>query len=176
MDELEIIERAKLGNKGALNTLLADNYPILKGYIIKLTGNAEIAQDIVQEALLKAALNINKYTYKAKFSTWLIAIGTNVYRDMLRREKRLVYMEEVNSQGDYAIEDDVISKLEFKEVIEVLQMLPYEKRTVFILKHYYNYKYEEIAEILGCPIGTVRSRLHHCIKSIIAELERRERI
>ena len=95
---------------------------------------------------------------------------------MLRREKKLVYMEEVNSQGDYAIEDDVISKLEFKEVIDILQRLPYEKRTVFILKHYYNYKYEEIAEILDCPIGTVRSRLHHCIKSIIAELKRREEI
>ncbi|KOA20627.1 RNA polymerase sigma factor SigY [Clostridium homopropionicum DSM 5847] len=173
MDELEVIERAKQGNKSALNNLLIDNYSILKGYIIKITGNPEIAQDVVQEALLKAALNIKKYTPKAKFSTWLIAIGTNVYRDMLRREKRLVSMEEVNSSGDYNVEDSVISKVEFNQVIKIIQKMPYEKRAVFILKHYYNYKYEEIAEILGCPIGTVRSRLHHCIKSIIAELERR---
>jgi len=176
VDELEIIQRAKQGNKSALNTLLVDNYPILKGYIIKITGNPEIAQDVVQEALLKASLNIRKYTPKAKFSTWLIAIGTNVYRDMLRREKRLVSIEEVSTPGDYTLEDSVISKVEFKEVIEILRKMPYEKRAVFILKHYYNYKYEEIAEILNCPIGTIRSRLHHCIKSIIVELKRREEI
>jgi RNA polymerase sigma-70 factor (ECF subfamily) len=57
--------------------------------------------------------------------------------------------------------------------MRILQSLTSEKRTVFILKHYYGYKYEEIAEILNCPVGTIRSRLHNTIKHIISELERK---
>jgi RNA polymerase sigma-70 factor, ECF subfamily len=60
--------------------------------------------------------------------------------------------------------------------MKILLSLPYEKRAVFILKHYYGYKYEEISKIMNCPIGTVRSRLHYCIKYIIDEMERRKLI
>ncbi|HBM80053.1 MAG TPA: RNA polymerase sigma factor SigY, partial [Clostridiaceae bacterium] len=58
----------------------------------------------------------------------------------------------------------------------ILLGLPYKKRAVFILKHYYGYKYEEIAKIMDCPIGTVRSRLHYCIDYILDEMERRKMI
>lgn len=175
VDELELIERAKEGNKSALNTLLTQNFPILKGYIIKITGSPDVAQDVVQEALLKATLNIKKFNPRAKFSTWLITIGTNVYRDMLRKAKVMatVPIEESIVSEDYDTEKIVMSNIEYKEILDILKEMPYEKKTVFILKHYYNYKYEEIAEILNCPVGTVRSRLHNCIKGLIGELERR---
>ena len=68
---MKLIENAKSGNKDALNTLLSENYPILQGYVIKMTGNCDIAQDIVQETMLKAVINIKKFVPKAKFSTWL---------------------------------------------------------------------------------------------------------
>ena len=55
----------------------------------------------------------------------------------------------------------------------MLAQLPYEKRAVLILKYYHGLKYEEIAEILGCPVGTVRSRLHYCITFVKQEMERR---
>ena len=58
--------------------------------------------------------------------------------------------------------------------MKIILKLPYEKRAVFILKHYYGYKYEEISEIIGCPLGTVRSRLHNAVKYIINEIERKE--
>ncbi|QGU95891.1 RNA polymerase sigma factor SigY [Clostridium bovifaecis] len=173
MEELNLIEKAKQGNKGALNTLFVENYPILKGYIIKMTGNPDLSQDIVQETLLKAAMNIKKFNPKAKFSTWLITIGTNVYRDMLRKNKQVIPIDDAMIAEGNSVEDEVISKIEYKEILNILQKMSYEKRSVFILKHYYSYKYEEIAEILGCPIGTVRSRLHNCIRDIIRELERR---
>ena len=72
------------------------------------------------------------------------------------------------------MEDIVISNYEYKEIMKIILTLPYEKRAVFILKHYYGYKYEEISDILNCPIGTVRSRLHNGIKQIIKEIERKE--
>lgn len=173
MDEQELIYKAKQGNKSALNALLTNNYTILKGYIIKMTANPELSQDILQETLLKAVININKFVPKAKFSTWLIRIATNVYIDHMRKTKQVEFIDEALESNALGPEELAISKLEYKEIIAILQSLTYEKRSVFILKHYYGYRYDEIAEILNCPVGTVRSRLHNTIKHIISELQRK---
>ncbi|MCB2356804.1 RNA polymerase sigma factor SigY [Clostridium estertheticum] len=174
MDEVELINKAKNGNKSALNTLLKDNLNILKGYVIKMAGDPYLAQDIIQDALLKAVININKFEPKAKFSTWLIKIATNVYRDYLRKNKRFKLSDEVLVDNTMQLEDIVIQNYEYKEIMKIILALPYEKRVVFILKHYYGYKYVEISEIINCPIGTVRSRLHNAVKYIINEIERKE--
>ncbi|MBX4261916.1 RNA polymerase sigma factor SigY [Clostridium estertheticum] len=174
MDEVELINKAKNGNKSALNTLLKDNLNILKGYVIKMAGDPYLAQDIIQDALLKAVININKFEPKAKFSTWLIKIATNVYRDYLRKNKRFKFSDEVLVDNAMKLEDIVIQNYEYKEIMKIILALPYEKRVVFILKHYYGYKYVEISEIINCPIGTVRSRLHNAVKYIVNEIERKE--
>ncbi|MDF2880669.1 MAG: polymerase sigma factor SigY [Clostridiaceae bacterium] len=176
MDEAQLIEEAKSGNKSALNKLLSDNYGILTGYIMKMCGNEDLTKDISQETLLKAVINIDKFTPKAKFSTWLIKIATNVYRDYLRKRKFVEYIDETTEDSSPNVEEEVINKDEYKNVINILKSLSYEKRAVFILKHYYGYKYEEISNALGCPVGTVRSRLHNSIKYIIDEMERRKLI
>lgn len=173
MEELELINRAKQGNKSALNTLLTNNYNVLKGYIIKMTGNKEISQDIIQESMLKAVLNINKFKPQVKFSTWIIKIATNAYIDYLRKNKVAEQLDDSIGAKSISIEDRVINNIEYKEVMNILLSIPFEKRAVFILKHYYGYKYEEIAQILDCPVGTVRSRLNNTIKRIITEFEGR---
>lgn len=174
MDELELINKAKDGNKSALNTLLKDNLNILKGYVVKMVGDPHLSQDIIQDTMLKAVININKFQPKAKFSTWLIKIATNVYRDYLRKNKSFELVDENFIDKGKQVEDIVIESYEYKEIMKIILKLPYEKRAVFILKHYYGYKYEEISEIIDCPLGTVRSRLHNSVKYIIKEIERKE--
>lgn len=172
MDENELIIKSKQGNKSALNTLLSNNYPLLKGYIMKMTCDPHLTQDIVQDTMLKAVLNIEKFKPAAKFSTWLITIATNVYRDYLRKNKNITFMEEYPEvPSSLNTENSVINKLEYKAVMKILMGMPYEKRAVFILKNYYGYKYQEIADILKCPLGTVRSRLHNCIDYLLQALE-----
>ena len=173
MDEQELIQLAKAGNKSALNTLFQNNLGILKGYVIKMVRDTELAQDIVQDTLLKAVVHIRKFEPHAKFSTWLIKIATNVYRDYLRKYRSMECLEETLLDGSKPVADQVITDLTYHEVLNIIATLPYEKRAVFILKHYYGYTYEEIAEILNCPIGTVRSRLHNAIKQIIKEIDRK---
>lgn len=176
MNEVELINLAKKGNKSAMNTILNDNLGVIKGYVLKMTGDPHLSQDIIQETMLKAILNIDKFEPKAKFSTWMIRIATNVYRDYLRKNK-IYDLTEVEIKEKYIdTEDMVMSRYEYKEIMNIVMNLSAEKRAVFILKHYYGYKYEEIAEILSCPVGTVRSRLHNAIKFIIKELERKEMI
>lgn len=174
MEEKILIERAKEGNKSALNTLLNNNLQILKSYTIKMTGDPHLAQDIVQDTLLKGVLHIQKFKPQGKFSTWLITIATNVYRDYLRKNKRKVSLEENLREDEDNLEEKVMVNLQYKMVMEILMKIPLEKRAIFILKHYYGYKYEEIGKMMDCPVGTVRSRLHYTIKYILKELERKE--
>ncbi|MDI6605480.1 MAG: RNA polymerase sigma factor SigY [Thermoanaerobacteraceae bacterium] len=174
MEEKELIYKAKNGNKHALNELFLQNYNALLGYCIKMTGNLTLAQDIAQDTMLKAILNIKKFAPEAKFSTWLLKIATNTFKDYLRKHKNVELVEEISTNNTENIEETSITNLQYKELMNILMKLPYEKRATFILKHYYGYKYEEIAQILDCPVGTVRSRLHNAIKEIMKEMERRD--
>ncbi|AEM79446.1 RNA polymerase, sigma-24 subunit, ECF subfamily [Thermoanaerobacter wiegelii Rt8.B1] len=173
MEEKELIQKAKNGNKQALNELLVQNYNILVGYCIKMTGNPALAQDMAHDTILKAILNISKFNPEVKFSTWLLKIATNNYKDYLRKYKNIDFIEEIIANKEEDIEKTAITNIQYSEVMDILMKLSYEKRAVFILKHYYGYKYQEIAKIMNCPVGTVRSRLHNAIKEIMSELERR---
>lgn len=171
MNDEKLIKEAQNGNKSALNTLILNNYDILSGYILKMTGNADEASDIINDTVVKVTLNIKKYKPTGKFSTWMITIATNIYKDSLKKKKRFVSIENYEEISKVDIEEEIITKLSYENILMLLKELPKEKRAVFILKHYYNYKYEEISEILNCPIGTVRSRLHYSVKYLMKRLE-----
>lgn len=170
LSEEKLIEMIRQGDRYAFEILINDNLGILKGYVLKLTCNKDLSEDIVQEALLSAVVNIDSFTPKAKFSTWLIKIATNKYRDYLRKVKETDILLDV-IPSSYSLEDEIINKEEIEEVLEILKSMPNDKRTVFVLKHYYGYSYEEISYILNCPVGTVRSRLHYGIKEIISRFK-----
>ena len=168
--ELKLLNRARDGDKTALEILISDNYAILKGYVLKLTCNKEISEDIVQETLLSAVVNIGKFKPRAKFSTYLITIATNKYRDYLRKEKETDILIDI-IPSDFSVENEFIKKEELEEVLKILKDMPFEKRSSFILKHYYGYSLEEISEIMNCPKGTVRSRIHYTIKDVMKRLK-----
>lgn len=169
-NEENLIARAKEGDRYAFEILINNNFSIVKGYVLKLTCNKELTEDIVQDTLLAAVVHIDSFTPKAKFSTWLIKIATNKYRDYLRKVKETEILLDVFPSA-YSLEDEVIKKEELEDVLEILKTMPADKRTVFILKHYYGYSYEEISDLINCPIGTVRSRLHYGIKEIISKFK-----
>lgn len=172
MDEEILIKKAKKGDKKALEKLFQHNYSIVYGYMLKLTLDENTAKDFTQEAMLKAILNIKKFKGKSKFSTWLITIASNAYKDNARKLKgREVCIDKISSASSEDLEETIIKKETFENIKKILMDIPKNKRMVFILKHYYNYSYEEISKIVDCPVGTVRSRLHYCIKKIKKELE-----
>lgn len=172
MEEKELIEKASAGNKSALNTLFQKNYKILFGFVIKMTGDEVLAEDITQDTLLKSALNIKKFNGSCKFSTWLIQISINIYKDIMKRNKFLE-LDEVNipSENINNSEKVALRNIEYEEAIKELKKLPYKQRTALILKHYYGYSLEEIAFIMNCPKGTVKSRISNCIQALKKALE-----
>jgi len=167
LDEKELIERAMAGNKNSMNILFQLNYKIIFGFAIKMTANETLAQDITQETFLKAVLNIKKFNCNCKFSTWLIKISINLYKDYIKKNKNIEFNQDViPTQVIENIEEKVITNLQYKEAIEELRKMSYKKRTSFILKHYYGFSLEEISEIMDCPQGTVKSRIGNCVGSL----------
>lgn len=162
MDEIELIRRAQDGNKHAMNTLLQNNYKALYGFTLKMTANEDLTQDIVQEVCLKAIININKFRGKSKFQSWLISIAINYYKDIIRKNKKIEYSDEIvmSNVGDNET-NNIIDKLQVGELLKELKRMPYEKRISFILKHYYGYSYEEISKLFKCSEGTVKSRVFY---------------
>lgn len=85
MDEEQLVKQAISGDRHCLNILFGMHYKTVYGYLIKLTGDIQMSEDLVQETLLKATLNIEKFRGESKFLTYLIQIATNLYRNEVRK-------------------------------------------------------------------------------------------
>jgi RNA polymerase sigma-70 factor (ECF subfamily) len=177
LEELELINKAKAGNDSALNLLFQQNYKKLYGFLIKLTGDVYLSEDLLQETLMKAITNIKDFRGESKFLSWLIRIALNIYKNYLKRQKII----EFSSIENYSIVSDtkemderVYEKIQVENALKELQKLSYEKRVSFILKHYYGYSLEEISNIMNCAEGTVKSRIHNTIKTLKSLLGEKE--
>lgn len=170
--EHDLVQQAKKGDERAIEELLQRNYPILKGYLLKITLDPELAADLTQETMFKAVRQLKKFKEQSKLSTWLITIATNLYRDYQRKNRHLpvaedpANLEQRLGQADYSgaeIGDGLVDDL--------LARLPQDKRAVLILKHYFGYNYQEISKILNCPVGTVKSRMYYCLEFLQKQME-----
>ncbi|NLM96869.1 MAG: sigma-70 family RNA polymerase sigma factor [Halanaerobiaceae bacterium] len=166
LEELSLIEKAVSGDRKALERLLERNYRIVKGYLLKTTCNHALTEDLTQETMCRAVENIKKYYPSGKFSTWLITIASNLYRDYLRKRKRETALYEIV----FSLPDE--DRETIIELQKIMFELPFEKRAVVVLKHFYDFSYREIADILNCPVGTVRSRLHYSLDYIKDRLKK----
>lgn len=173
-EEKETIRRAVRGDTRALSVLLRENYAFLLKYLLKITMNPGLAEDLTQETMIRCIERITTYDGRSKFSSWMITIGTNLYIDELRRKKRERRLWEqaqgvrsIQWQAATAAADDA-----WMAAMEALSRLSHALRVPVILKHYYGYSYEEIAGIMGIAEGTVKSRVHHGLRRLRKELQR----
>jgi RNA polymerase sigma-70 factor, ECF subfamily len=170
MEEKKLIKKAKKGDHEAFALLFKENYPFLLKYLIKITLNRDIAEELAQETMAKCVEKIHQYNGKSKFSSWLITIATNKYIDEQRKRKR---------EQDWRKEEAGYRKLKWElesrnedwnDVLAALGKLPDDTRLVIILKHYYGYSYEEIGVMTKVPEGTIKSRVHNGITWLRKEL------
>lgn len=167
-----LVEEALSGNRHSLARLLYDNYEMVFKYLIKFTLNKSLAEDLVQETMIRAIEKIRLFDEgKAKFSTWLIAIAQNLYLDSIRKKKREQkhIEEEVRPEDLYEVVNE--HNEDWDRVLDALARMPDESRVPLVLKHYYGYSLEEIAGVMSIPLGTVKSRIHNAIKFVRKELE-----
>lgn len=142
------------------------HYLAVKKYLVTVTFDRTLAEDLTQETMIRAIKNIGQFGGRSRFSTWLIAIATNLYLDWLRKEKRERRLQEdaIQSLRLEPARDD--PEGEVRDLLERLRELPRDVALPLILKHYYGYTYEAIAAMMAIPEGTVKSRIFNGIRSL----------
>ncbi len=155
---------------------------ILYNYALRMTGNADDARDLLQETFLKAFRFWDKYEKGTNVRAWLFRIMKNtyinVYRKAVKEPDTVDYNDIQNfynviresSADANDLQEKLFGHLLDDDVTKALEALPEEFRTVVILCDIEGLTYEEIAEFVECPVGTVRSRLHRGRKLLYANL------
>ncbi len=159
------------------NDLLIDNADFLKPFAVNLTKDNETANDLYQETLYKALANHEKYNAGTNIKAWLFTIMRNIFINNYRRKAKQKTIFD-NTSNDYlinlkqvAVNNSAEISLRMKEINGEIQMLPEIFKTPFLL-YFDGYKYQEIAEALGEPLGTVKSRIHFARKLLKERISR----
>jgi RNA polymerase sigma-70 factor, ECF subfamily len=152
-----------------LAVLLREHYGMLFHYLLKVTMDRPLAEDLAQETMVKAIEHYSRYDGRSKFSSWLITIGTRLHLDLLRRRRR-ERKHLTDEARSAAFRFETLSRGgEWTELVGSLSTLTDDVRTALVLKHYYGYTYEEIADMMDISPGTVKSRIHNGIRKIREE-------
>ena len=172
-EEAEIIRRCKAGDLSAFNQLVRQYEKLVYNFAYRLTNNYDDANDISQEALIRVFSAIKSFRGDASFTTWIYRITTNVFLDERKRARAHPHtsldehVELEESSIVRQIEDpspQPLAQIEEKELGNILHLavasLPEYQRAMVVLYHTEQKSYEEIAEIMNLPIGTVKSRLN----------------
>lgn len=189
LDDGQVVERHLEGDPRAFGALVDRYQSRLLGFIVRSTGDRERAEDLVQEVFIRVFRHLHRFDQCRKFSTWIYTIASNLAKNELRNRSRsplaLFPNSRANGDGDYRpVEfedrstrpDDLYHKRYLKDAVQrsVTQMAPHH-RDVFVLRELEGKSYSEIADITGCNLGTVKSRLnrarHHFAEVIKPLLE-----
>jgi len=158
------------------NKAVIELHPSLKPIAYKLTRDTEEANDLIQETLLKAIANREKFTDGTNLKAWLYTIMKNTFiTNYHRLVKRKTFIDTTDNlhfinSSKHVTENAAGTKLAMDEINEAIKDLSYEYKTPFMM-HFKGYKYFEIADILNIPIGTVKNRIHIARKELKGKLK-----
>lgn len=177
MDEQQLVERLKAGDERAVGPLMEQYKSPLFAFIVRMINDYEAAQDVFQDTWIRVVRSIGKFRGDAKFSTWLFQIAINLCRDTLRKRKGKTFVQLEDAAESLSCDPSVnpFAILKAQRVQEVIEELPPKMREVIILKYYHDLSDAEIADIAGCPEGTVKSRVFRGMQIFKKKWEFREK-
>ncbi len=143
----------------------------LRAFSLKLTGNHVDAEDLFQDTAVRIMTNADKYNQGTNFKAWAVTIMRNIFINNYRKKIRrnMIIDQTPNNyylnSGDKAVDNDGETNVTFNELMALVDALPEDFRRPFMMA-YEGYKYEEIAEELGSPLGTIKSRIFFARKKL----------
>ncbi len=168
-----LVERLKEGESDAVDEIVEKYKRPLFAFILRMINNHATAEDIFQETWLRVIRYVKDFRGDAQFSTWLFQIALNLCRNTMRKKSyRFVSLDEAETiVVDPGVDDRRI--LETERVRKVVTGLSPKMREVIVLRYYHDLNEREISEIVGSPVGTVKSRLHRAQIIIRRKMEKR---
>jgi RNA polymerase sigma-70 factor (ECF subfamily) len=165
-----VILRCQAGDEAALGDLIARYSPGLRFFLRKMTGQADTADDLLQETWIDVYRKVNRLQNPNSFAAWLYRIARDkAYRDLRRRPVACAGVDE-NVAESVEAEEQSFTPEEAEDLRAALDRLPPEHREILTLRFIEDMSYEQIADVIARPVGTVRSRIHY------AKLALREKI
>jgi RNA polymerase sigma-70 factor (ECF subfamily) len=152
----------------ALKDDMLKTIPSLRAFAFSLCGNADRADDLVQETLMKAWINQNSFTQGTSMSAWLFTILRNVFYSEYRKRRREVEDAEGSMAARLVSVPAQNGHMDLQDLRTALQKLPAEQREALILVGGSGFAYEEAAQICGCALGTLKSRVNRARTAIAA--------
>jgi RNA polymerase sigma-70 factor, ECF subfamily len=168
-EERELLAACRRRETEALSRLVDLHYEPLYRFLWRLTSSPDTAEELTQEAFVRALDRVGSFDGRARFSTWLHSIAINYWRDTRRRMPK----EPALSLDDLPVADEALrcdqqalDRLEQDEVRRAVGRLPEAQRVAILLFYYQEMTYGEIARVCDCPVGTVGSWIHHGIRTL----------
>ncbi|MCC7176630.1 MAG: sigma-70 family RNA polymerase sigma factor [Bryobacterales bacterium] len=157
VEDPDLIARTRRGKVEAYNILVSRWEKRVFNYLLRLMGDREDAMDLSQEVFLKAYQNLGKLQDPSRFGPWLFRIAHNEAYSHLRRRRPEVEL----GDGPAGAARPRLEPLELSVAVRrALELLSDDQREAVILKIYQGFKFEEMAEVLDCPVSTIKSRLY----------------
>jgi len=174
VEETDLIRQAARGAVESYNLLVSRWEKRVYNYLLRITGNREDALDLTQDVFLKAYQNLRKLDDPARFAPWLYRIAHNEAYSLFRKRRPESDVEELEleaTETSVLVGGSSVFPIELGlAVASALERLSPEQREAVVLKIYQGFKFEEMAEILSCPVSTVKSRLYTALELLKAEL------
>ncbi|HTQ11356.1 MAG TPA: RNA polymerase sigma factor [Fimbriimonadaceae bacterium] len=168
--DLETARRIADGDAWATESFVLAHYASVFRFLRHLTRHREEAEDLTQQAFIKAKLQIASYRAKASLRTWLFRIALHEYTHWRRRRRRLVGLDQAPARVEPAYD----ACIETEALLDALERLPDRAREAFLLFEIQELSIEETARVLGVPQGTVKSRLANARRRLSALLDGRQ--
>ncbi|MCC7494520.1 MAG: sigma-70 family RNA polymerase sigma factor [Fimbriimonadaceae bacterium] len=173
-EDLALVRRVQRGDAAALDLLVERYHGPLSQFLERLLGDAETAREVTQETFLRMMGAVARYQPRAKFSTWLYTIATNLARDELRRRQtrasRATELDDADreplAEPPTPLAEAALAQLERDDIRRALRSLSADHREAVVLHYYQGLSYKEIASVCGCTVGTVGSRIHYAVRHL----------
>ena len=185
-----LVRRARQRDPQAFDELLDRYGSRLFGYIYRLTGSRDDADDLLQEVFVRLVRTIGEYDHEGKFEAWIFRIATNLARDRVRRARRAPRTVSLDGEHSDNLDNGGASSweqladhsrqppeapLELGEDVDAMQRalakLPAAQREVILLRHFSGMSFAEIAEAMGTPLGTALARSHRGLSRLRQMME-----
>ncbi|MBD3257356.1 sigma-70 family RNA polymerase sigma factor [candidate division GN15 bacterium] len=160
--DFALMRAIQKGDMVAFNTMVDRYKDRLMNVIGRMLSSQEEAEDIVQETFIRVYQHRQSFNFQHCFSTWIYTIGLNLARNELRKRKRFKFYEISEMQGneaEFAIDPEIPSRLP-EALNKAIKQLPEKYRLAFLLRDIQEMPYDEVAKVLGVPLGTVKSRVN----------------
>ncbi|MDF1839821.1 MAG: sigma-70 family RNA polymerase sigma factor [Rubripirellula sp.] len=180
-DESQLIDEALLGDRAAFTRLVELNQDRLFASMRQVTGSPEEAEEVVQEAFIRAFIKLDTFQRNSQFFTWLYRIAFNSALTRKRRKRARISLDHHRESSGLEVSDEtapvdepLLQEERVHMVRKAIQMLSDDHRSILVLREMQDHSYEDIAEILNISIGTVRSRLSRArgqLKTVLESLQ-----